>query len=92
LFDVAAFHIILANSAAHLDRERGLEFGQKSVEADKYHFLALQSINERIAGPASDISEGLIGAVAGFLVHNVGAHLNLEHSPINNSTGSCYQF
>jgi hypothetical protein len=54
-----------------MGREKGLAPGQKSVEADRYYLLALQSINERMLGPTPDISEGLIGAVSGVTTHNV---------------------
>lgn len=69
--DPATLYIILSNSAAHLDRLRGLKDGQKSVETDKYHLLALQSINGRMRQPEVDVTEALIGSATGFMCHNV---------------------
>jgi len=71
LFDVATFHMVLSNSAAHIDQLRGAKAGEKGVDAEKYHLLALQSINQRLARPELDVTEGLISAVAGFVCHAV---------------------
>jgi hypothetical protein len=70
--DKATLYIILANSAAHMDRLRGLKDGQKSLETDKYHLMALQSINKRLGQSEMEVTEGLIGAATGFMCHNVG--------------------
>ncbi|KAF2435919.1 hypothetical protein EJ08DRAFT_294615 [Tothia fuscella] len=69
-FDEATLYIILSNSAAHLDRIRGLECGQKSLETDKFHLKALQSINKRLGQPDLEVNEGLISATSGFMCHN----------------------
>jgi hypothetical protein len=49
----------------------GLPHGQRSLEAERYHLLALQSLNQRLAGPNLEITDGLVGAITGFIVHNV---------------------
>jgi hypothetical protein len=72
-FDTATFHIILANSAAHLDLLNGYPLGRRSLEAERYHLLALESINKRLAHQTPDVTDGLVSAVTGFIVHNVGA-------------------
>jgi hypothetical protein len=69
--DAATFHMILANSAAHLDHLRGVKAGKKGVDAEKYHLLALQSINQRMSEPTLEVTDELIGAVSGFVCHNV---------------------
>lgn len=67
--DRATFYIILSNSAAHLDALKGVS--TMGVVVQRYHLLALQSINERLRSPDLEASDGLIGTVAGFLTHNV---------------------
>ena len=72
-FDAATFHIILANSAAHIDLLHGHPLGERSLEAERYHLLALESINKRLAQPTPDVTDSLISAVTGFIVHNVAS-------------------
>ena len=71
--DPAAFNIVLSNSAAHLDQRNGMPHGQRGLESERYHLLALQSVRKRLALPDATISDGLVGTVAGFVVHNVRA-------------------
>jgi hypothetical protein len=74
--DEATLYIILSNSAAHLDRLRGVKDGEKSVETERYHLMALQSINKRLEQPDLEITEGLIAAAAGFMCHNVSQSMS----------------
>jgi hypothetical protein len=71
LSDEATFLIVLSNSAAHMDRAKGLPPGHKSVEADRLYIQALESINKRLLTPKPDVSDGLIGAISGLITHNV---------------------
>jgi hypothetical protein len=71
LYDSATFNMILSNSAAHLDQLRGIKDGERGLEAEKYHLIALQSVTKRLAEPNLDVTDGLIGGVAGFICHNV---------------------
>jgi hypothetical protein len=63
------FNMILSNSAAHLDLLRG--FNERGPDSEKYHLLALQSITRRLAQPDLEVTDELIGGVAGFICHNV---------------------
>jgi hypothetical protein len=49
----------------------GMAPGQRGLEAEKHHLLAIQSLNQRLAAPDPEISDGLIGAVTGMVIHNV---------------------
>jgi hypothetical protein len=71
--DAATFHMVLSNSAAHIDHLRGVPDGEKGVDAEKYHLLALQSINKRMSEPNLEVTDALIGAVSGFVCHNVSS-------------------
>jgi hypothetical protein len=71
LSDEAAFLIVLSNSAAHMDRAKGLPLSHKNVEADRLYTQALESINKRLLTPKPDVSENLIGAISGLITHNV---------------------
>ena len=58
----------------------------RSLDADKYHLLALQSLNQRLTDPAMARSDGLLAAVTGFVVHNDIAgdfeQWNMHHTPM----------
>jgi hypothetical protein len=70
-YDSATFNMILSNSAAHLDQLRGLKIGEKGLDAERYHLLALQSVNTRLAQPNLEVTDELICGIAGFICHNV---------------------
>lgn len=70
--DSASLDLILANAAAHREQALGVLPNKRSLFAEKYHVQALQSLNKRLADPDLKITDGLIGSVTGFIVHNVG--------------------
>ncbi|OCL03553.1 hypothetical protein AOQ84DRAFT_442662 [Glonium stellatum] len=52
LSDMAAFHIVLSNSAAHLHIMRnGLNFTREDIEDTAHQALAIRSVNERLTDP-----------------------------------------
>lgn len=63
--------LVLSNSAAHRDRANGLPLGQKSPDANELYLRALESVNRRLLTTEPEISEGLVGAIAGLMTHNV---------------------
>ncbi|KAE9988306.1 hypothetical protein EG328_011679 [Venturia inaequalis] len=70
LIDEATMLLVLSNSAAHRDRVNGLPIGQKSPDAHELYLRALESVNRRLLKPEPEISEGLVGAIAGLMTHN----------------------
>ncbi|TID26678.1 Ubiquitin carboxyl-terminal hydrolase 16 [Venturia nashicola] len=70
LLDEATMLLVLSNSAAHRDRASGLPLGQKSPDASELYLRALASVNRRLLEPKPEISDGLVGAIAGLMTHN----------------------
>ncbi|KAF2816217.1 uncharacterized protein BDZ99DRAFT_131374 [Mytilinidion resinicola] len=72
LFDFAAFHLVLSNSALAIQMLRnGLKFvNNEDSEVLKHHVIATRSINARLASPDHRTSDGVIGAVAGLVCHD----------------------
>ncbi|KAF2491986.1 hypothetical protein BU16DRAFT_100010 [Lophium mytilinum] len=70
LFDFAAFHLVLSNSALAIQMLRnGLDFiKDEDFEGLKHHVIATRSINARLASPDHRTSDGVIGAVTGLYV------------------------
>lgn len=54
-----------------------------------HYDLALRSVNERIKIPVDRISDSIIGAIAGFICHNVRS--SPKYIPDNNSTDDSNQ-
>jgi hypothetical protein len=81
--DEAAFNIVLSNSAAHFDQLRGVGLGQKGLETEKYHLIALRSINQRLTQHNLEVTDNLIGAVAGFICHNVSISIWYARSVVD---------
>ncbi|KAK6608040.1 hypothetical protein H4I96_04275 [Botrytis cinerea] len=65
--DSAAMHLVLSNAALHLNALRGnLDEGRDSM---MYHHSAVRSVNRRLANFAVEHSDGIMGAILGFMCH-----------------------
>jgi hypothetical protein len=93
--DVAGFYIILSNAAAHRDQLQGVKEGEKGIEAEKYHLLALERVNSQLAQTDLGVSDGLIGAVSGFVCHNVSighTYFGIKLTPYQSVVGNYDQW
>jgi hypothetical protein len=68
--DSSAFFLTLANAAILIAGQENTDF-HENPEFLKYYTTALRSVNSRLLGPVEKISEGLIGAILGFVCHDV---------------------
>lgn len=72
LSDEAAFFQVMSNSALHL---YALQNPTKEAEATalstRYQQRTLRSIQKRLANGASDVNEGMIGAISALMAHDV---------------------
>ena len=73
LSDPSAFHIVLSNSVAHFNSARIANGGQPSAENEEmlHYDLAIHCVNDRIGRAAYQVTDGIIGAIAGFICYNV---------------------
>jgi hypothetical protein len=72
LEDEAAFLQVLANSALYLDSMRNNgRIAKETSDSMRYHARALVSVQERMKMGDGAVSDGLIGAVTGFMCHAV---------------------
>jgi hypothetical protein len=73
LSDPSAFHIVLSNSVAHLNSARIANGGQPSAENEEmlHYDLAIHCVNDRLGRAAHQVTDGIIGAIAGFICYNV---------------------
>jgi hypothetical protein len=73
LSDPSAFHIVLSNSVAHFNSARIANGGQPSAENEEmlHYDLAIRCVNDRIGNAAYQVTDGIIGAITGFICHNV---------------------
>ncbi|TEY43686.1 hypothetical protein BOTCAL_0363g00070 [Botryotinia calthae] len=66
--DSAAMHLVLSNAALHLDALRGnIDENRDSMI---YHLSAVRSVNRRLANFAVENSNGIMGAILGFMCHD----------------------
>lgn len=66
--DPAAMNVVLANASLHLNHIRGIK--TESRDAMMYHLSAVRSVNRRLANFVVEHSEGLMGAILGFMCHD----------------------
>jgi hypothetical protein len=68
--DHSAFHLTMANASMLL----AIETGSKTIETSEslnYYSMSLRSVEKRLQDPVDSTSEGVIGAVLGFVCHDV---------------------
>lgn len=73
LADAASWYITLANTALARNMKPGdpkPEF-ETDTEAMRLYTKSLQSVSKRLADPNERGKEGLIGAITGFICHDV---------------------
>ncbi|RDW77655.1 hypothetical protein BP6252_05708 [Coleophoma cylindrospora] len=68
LVDAAAMQQILSNSAMHLNALRGLL--DDAGTALEYHTAAIKSVNGRLSDASQNTSDGILGAILGFMCHD----------------------
>ncbi|KAF7908761.1 uncharacterized protein EAF01_004516 [Botrytis porri] len=66
--DSAAMHLMLANVALHLNALKGNR--DEDRDSMKYHFSAIRSVNRRLAHFEVENSDGILGAILGFMCHD----------------------
>ena len=73
LSDPSAFHIVLSSSVAHFNSARIANGGQPSAENEEmlHYGLAIRCVNDRIGNAAYQVTDGIIGAITGFICYNV---------------------
>ena len=78
--DPAGFRQVLCTSACHMEVLRGVM--SEPSDAIVLSTQALQSVNTRLADPAQNLSNGVIGAILAFCCHSVsdsdGAEANID--------------
>ena len=76
LADPAAFQQVLSMFAFHM---YSLYHHIPVWESLSYHDLAVKSVKERLLDPALGVSDGVVGAVIGFVCQTVGLHWNRRY-------------
>ncbi|TGO36232.1 hypothetical protein BHYA_0131g00100 [Botrytis hyacinthi] len=66
--DSAAMHLMLANAALHLNALKGNR--DEDRESMTYHLSAVRSVNRRLANFTVERSDGILGAILGFMCHD----------------------
>ncbi|CAD6444759.1 8d51ae04-a27f-4779-9a09-9a9d47a223f1 [Sclerotinia trifoliorum] len=66
--DPAAMNVVLANASLHINYLRGNK--KESRDAMMYHLSAVRSVNRRLPNFAVEQSEGILGAILGFMCHD----------------------
>ncbi|TGO22374.1 hypothetical protein BPAE_0170g00070 [Botrytis paeoniae] len=66
--DSAAMHLMLANVALHLNALKGNR--DEDRESMTYHLSAVRSVNRRLANFTVERSDGIMGAILGFMCHD----------------------
>ncbi|RDW61496.1 hypothetical protein BP5796_11388 [Coleophoma crateriformis] len=68
LVDAAAMHQILSNTAMHLNALRGRSDDVRA--ALEYNTAAIKSVNRRLPDASQNTSDGILGAILGFMCHD----------------------
>lgn len=76
LADAAAFQQVLSMFVIHMC---SLYHHIPIWESLSYHELAVKSVKERLSDPALSVSDGIVGAVIGFVCHTVGLIRNRQY-------------
>jgi hypothetical protein len=72
LADEAAFFQVISNSALHLQSIKNKRHHPKdNSESMHYHTLALKSVYSRIGAGEPSTTDGMIGAISGFMAYSV---------------------
>ncbi|KAF7861415.1 hypothetical protein EAF04_007980 [Stromatinia cepivora] len=66
--DPAAMNLVLANASLHLNILRGIK--KESRDSMMYHLSAVRSVNRRLENFAVEQSDGIMGAILGFICHD----------------------
>ncbi|KAF7890042.1 uncharacterized protein EAF02_002457 [Botrytis sinoallii] len=66
--DSAAMHLMLSNVVLHLNTLKGNR--DEDRDSIMYHLSAVRSVNRRLAHFAVENSDGILGAILGFMCHD----------------------